>query len=88
MIRRASPWLTTVSCGKRARASASKVGVTTSGGTTYVVLGDMNQQGSLSGPNCSSNQNGRGGLFYVIDNATFFGGVTRLIQGATGSANE
>jgi hypothetical protein len=61
----------------------AKIGVTTSPGATYVILGDLNQQGTLSGPKCSSSQNGRGGLFYVIDNATLFTGVSSLIKGAT-----
>jgi hypothetical protein len=43
----------------------------------------MNQQGSLSGPNCNSSQNGRGGLFYVVENADLFGSVRDLITGDT-----
>jgi len=40
----------------------------------------MNQQGALSG-NRACGQNGRGGLFYVIDNKDLFDGVTNLIKG-------
>jgi hypothetical protein len=43
----------------------------------------MNQQGSLSGPNCKSSQNGRGGLFYVIEDSQLFGSVRNLIKGST-----
>ena len=43
----------------------------------------MNQQGSLSGPNCKSSQNGRGGLFYVVDQSQIFEGVRDLIKGET-----
>jgi len=34
----------------------------------YVIFGDMNQQARLSGPHCDSSQNGRGGLFFVVQN--------------------
>ena len=43
----------------------------------------MNQQGTLSGKNCGSNQNGRSGLFYVMDNKDLFDGLTHLIEGDT-----
>jgi hypothetical protein len=43
----------------------------------------MNQQGALSGANCASSQNGRGGLFYVIDNAALAEGIRSLIKGDT-----
>jgi Deoxyribonuclease II len=58
----------------------AKIGVST-GTHTYAIFGDMNQQGSLSGPNCGSSQNGRGGLFYVVDNATLAASVRDLIKG-------
>lgn len=61
----------------------AKVGVSTSGNTHYTILGDMNQQGSASGPNCASSQNGRGGLFYVIDDPDLFESVKGLISGGT-----
>jgi hypothetical protein len=58
----------------------AKIGVST-GSHSYAIFGDLNQQGSLSGPNCKSSQNGRGGLFYVIDDAQLFSSVRDLIQG-------
>jgi hypothetical protein len=58
----------------------AKIGVSTSGNSHYSIFGDMNQQGALSG-NCASSQNGRGGLFYVIDNKDLTDGVTNLIKG-------
>ena len=61
----------------------AKVGVSISGNDHYTILGDMNQQGSISEPKCSSSQNGRGGLFYVIDNPELFDGVKGLMSGAT-----
>jgi hypothetical protein len=61
----------------------AKIGVST-GSHNYAIFGDLNQQGSLSGPNCDSSQDGRGGLFYVVDNAPLFGSVRDLIKGGTG----
>ena len=61
----------------------AKIGVATSGSRPYVIFGDMNQQGSLNGPNCGSSQNGRGGLFFVLENEQLFGDLTRLIAGDT-----
>ena len=49
----------------------------------YVIFGDMNQQGSLSGPHCNSSQNGRGGLFFVIQDLRLFNSVRELLQGET-----
>jgi hypothetical protein len=63
----------------------AKVGVSTSGSSHYSIFGDMNQQGALSGK-CSSSQNGRGGLFYVVDDEVLFNGVTALIKGSTAPA--
>jgi hypothetical protein len=60
----------------------AKVGVST-GTQPYVIFGDMNQQGSLSGPNCRSSQNGRGGLFYVVTDEQLFSSVTDLLKGET-----
>jgi hypothetical protein len=59
----------------------AKVGVSTSGAEHYVIFGDMNQQGALSGANCASSQNGRGGLFYVLDNKALSDSVASLISG-------
>lgn len=63
-----------------ANGNHAKVGIST-GTHTYAIFGDMNQQGSLSGPNCDSSQNGRGGLFYVIDSAPLFESVRDLLRG-------
>ena len=59
------------------------IGVSTSGDHRYVIFGDMNQQGTLSGQKCWSSQNGRGGTFYVIDDATLSQSVGDLIKGNT-----
>jgi hypothetical protein len=63
----------------------AKIGVST-GTHSYAIFGDMNQQGTLSGPNCDSSQNGRGGLFYVVDDASLASAVRDLIKGGSGSA--
>jgi hypothetical protein len=63
----------------------AKIGVSTSGNSHYTIVGDMNQQGALSG-NCASSQNGRGGLFYVVDNKNLTDGVTNLIKGDSAPA--
>ena len=61
----------------------AKVGVSLSGEIQYSVFGDMNQQGSSSAPKCSSSQDGRGGLFYVIINAELHDSLKNLLKGGT-----
>ena len=61
----------------------AKIGVSTSADSHFSIFGDMNQQGTLSGQNCASSQNGRGGLFYVMDNEELFKDLTSLINGDT-----
>lgn len=61
----------------------AKIGVSTSGERHYAIFGDMNQQGTISGSKCSSSQNGRGGLFFVIDDAALSASVGDLIKGST-----
>ena len=60
----------------------AKIGVSTPGSVAYVIFGDLNQQGAIS-QKCSSSQNGRGGLFYVLTNSQLFEGVNALIAGDT-----
>ena len=64
----------------------AKIGVSIDSSNAYSIFGDMNQQGALSAsPNqkCSSSQNGRGGLFYVLKDKVLFDGLTNLLQGDT-----
>lgn len=68
--------------GLPANGNHAKVGVSLSGKANYTIFGDMNQQGTLSG-NCASSQNGRGGLFFVIDNSMLNTSVASLIAGDT-----
>jgi hypothetical protein len=51
-----------------------------------VIFGDENQQGSLSGK-CSSSQNGRGGLFFVLRNSGLANSVRSLLAGDTAPAS-
>jgi hypothetical protein len=64
-------------------ANHAKIGVSTSGTAHYTILGDMNQQGMAFTPGCERSQNGRGGLFFVIDDPGLFKSVTELIDGDT-----
>jgi hypothetical protein len=57
----------------------AKIGVSTSGNHPYAIFGDMNQQGELSG-SCGASQNGRGGLFFVVENQVLHDGVLSLIS--------
>jgi ribonuclease I len=58
----------------------AKLGVSTDPAQPYVIFGDLNQQGALSG-NCGSSQNGRGGTFYVIKSKQLFESMTELLKG-------
>jgi hypothetical protein len=61
----------------------AKIGVSLFARNPFSIFGDMNQQGALSGGNCASSQNGRGGLFYVLDDKELFDSLTDLIRGET-----
>jgi len=72
--------------GNSADGNHAKIGVSTSGSHHYAIFGDMNQEGALSGSapsDCAVHQNGRGGVFFVIDNATLASNVSDLINGAS-----
>lgn len=58
----------------------AKIGVSNSGKRGLSIFADLNQQGALKG-NCKSSQNGRGGLFYVLDNPDLFNSMTALLDG-------
>ena len=66
--------------GAGANANHAKVGVSTSGAHPFVIFGDLNQQGALAG-DCGSSQNGRGGLFLVVENTALASSVSSLIGG-------
>ncbi len=68
-----------------APSNHAKIGVSASSGHHYVIFGDLNQQGTLSPPDCGKSQNGRGGLFFVLDNKALADSVSDLIDGDTAS---
>jgi hypothetical protein len=66
----------------------AKIGVSLpSGHHHYAIFGDLNQQGQLGDPaspngsRCGSSQNGRGGMFFVIDDQAVADGISKLITG-------
>jgi hypothetical protein len=69
--------------GNHAKIGVSSDEAALGGPHYYAIFGDLNQQGTLSGPRCDSSQNGRGGLFFVVDDAQLFNSVRDLMQGET-----
>jgi hypothetical protein len=68
--------------GDNPEGNHGKIGVSTGGGS-YAIFGDMNQEGSIGGVKCTASQNGRGGMFFVVNNATLATSVGELIAGDT-----
>ena len=65
--------------GSGADDNHAKIGVSVSG--NFSIFGDMNQEGSLSGPDCTVHQNGRGGLFFVVEDQVLSAGLRGLLGG-------
>jgi len=61
----------------------AKLGVSMNGSATLAIMGDMNQQGSFSPEDriCNSSQNGRGGLFFILDDTQLHSDMTSLLKG-------
>jgi hypothetical protein len=72
--------------GATPNSNHAKIGASI-GAHPYAIFGDMNQQGTLDGPNCGSSQNGRGGLFYVVEDGNLSASVRDLIRGGTAPTN-
>jgi hypothetical protein len=70
--------------GPQPDANHAKVGVSIDGAHHYAIFADLNQQGRLTGK-CDSSQNGRGGLFFVVDDAALHASLSALIAGDTAS---
>jgi hypothetical protein len=68
--------------GLSAGASHAKLGVSLDPARPLTIVGDMNQQGSLTGK-CGSSQNGRGGIFFVVSDPTLYNSMRALMEGAT-----
>jgi Deoxyribonuclease II len=75
--------------GEGTNFNHAKIGISTNNANPICIFGDMNQQGALGanyayqGQTCSSSQNGRGGVFYVLEHAALFASLTGLLQGDT-----
>jgi hypothetical protein len=52
-----------------------------SGDKHCVIFGDPNQQGTINPPHCERGQNGRGGMFFVVENNDLFNTVTGQPEG-------
>ena len=67
----------------------AKIGISKDATKTICIFGDENQQGAYTKgadsptQTCSSSQNGRGGTFYVLNNASLFKSLTQLFAGRT-----
>jgi hypothetical protein len=74
--------------GHAPNGNHAKIGVSLGGAPYYAIFGDLNQQGSLSPATrpCTSSQNGRGGLFFVVSNRQLHDSVAALIAGDTAPA--
>ena len=72
--------------GPQTNGNHAKFGVSVDPSHALAIFGDLNQQGALSGKNCSSSQNGRGGTFYIMNNKALFDSLTNLIKGETADA--
>ena len=67
----------------------AKLGVSTSPNDHYAIFGDENQQGSIDKiaataddpDGCGSSQNGRGGMFFVMQNAALSTSLSSLLTG-------
>jgi len=68
--------------GPQLDSNHAKFGVSLDANQPYVIFGDLNQQGALSG-NCASSQNGRGGIFFILNNKPLFDAVTKFMSGNT-----
>jgi hypothetical protein len=69
--------------GPQPDSNHAKIGVSIDGGHHYAIFADMNQQGRLTAK-CDSSQNGRGGLFFIVDDPGLHDAVAELIKGDTG----
>lgn len=71
------------------QSNHAKVGISRDRSTPLCIFGDMNQQGALApgyaykGQKCNSSQNGRGGVFFVLNNHRLFQSLTQLFAGET-----
>ncbi len=68
--------------GDGAEGNHAKLGVSVGLAHNYAIFGDMNQQGALN-DNCKSSQNGRGGMFFVVQNDGLATSLSSLLTDTT-----
>jgi Deoxyribonuclease II. len=76
--------------GLGANKNHAKIGVSTDPGSSLVVFGDLNQQGDAvvkDDKACGRSQNGRGGMFFVLDDKALHDSVAGLIAGDSAPAD-
>jgi hypothetical protein len=66
----------------RGGGNHAKLGASLDPSHPYVIFGDLNQQGRLTGK-CASSQNGRGGMFFIIEDPQLHGSMMQLLEGDT-----
>ena len=72
--------------GPQPDANHAKIGVSIEGVHHYAIFGDLNQQGRLTAK-CDSSQNGRGGLFFIVDDVALHASLSALIAGDTANTS-
>jgi hypothetical protein len=87
-IAKTGQWDGTV-IGLVAGQNHAKLGVSISKNVALSIFGDMNQEGAtLKSDGCDTSQNGRGGLFFVVENKTLTDGMKLLLKGKTAGTSE
>jgi hypothetical protein len=80
--------------GNGRNSNHAKIGLSKDVTNPVCIFGDENQQGALktgyayAGQACNSSQNGRGGTFYVVNNAALFKSLTQLFAGRTAGTDQ
>jgi hypothetical protein len=70
--------------GLKASENHAKIGVSMSRNSSYSIFGDMNQEGALlKSQDCTTSQNGRGGLFFVVEDEILHESMKQLLHGDT-----
>ncbi len=69
--------------GPSPNGNHAKIGVSTDGDSHLAIFGDLNQEGAIIGDRreCGVKQNGRGGLFFVVQNERLAQTIGQLIGG-------
>jgi hypothetical protein len=66
--------------GAKKEGNHAKIGVSLPQGHHLTIFGDMNEDGRLL-TDCFREQNGRGGLFFVLDDAALWSSMSALLKG-------